>query len=280
MARPPRSPTVRARALGARLEELRNVQGMSPEDVAASVDGMSRWKVRRLETAKTVAQERDIQALLDLYGVDTATRAALLQLTRDAWRRGWWTDFGDVFRGAYVALEDEASAIRVWHPQLVPGLLQITDYAREVFRAGLPEADEETIERHVQARMARQALLSRRNAPGFHAVLDEAVLEHEIGGRVVMRRQLRALLEAVERSTVTVRVLTKTAGAHAGFEGPLVILSFSGDLPDTAYCEAFPGSVYLESAADIARSNLAMERIHKAALSGEESAALIARLCE
>ena len=43
---------------------------------------------------------------------------------------GWWTPYRDVFTGSYVALEDEASVMRLYYPELIPGLLQTEHYAR------------------------------------------------------------------------------------------------------------------------------------------------------
>jgi hypothetical protein len=96
-----------------------------------------------------------------------------------------------------------------------------------------------------------------------------------------MRAQLRHLLEMAERPNVTIQVMAKAAGAHAGLEGPLVILSFPGKIhPDIAYGDLYLGDVYLESADDVARSNLTMGRIQKAALSPQESIELIDRLAQ
>lgn len=274
-------PTVRARRLGAELEKLRERRHMSPDDVADAIGG-SRFKVRNVELAKVQAKAPYLKALLNLYGVlNTAQGAALLELARDAWRRGWWTDYADVFAGSFISLEDQAAKIRSWQPQLIPGLLQIEDYARAVIRAGLgDEATEAEIDRRWQARRNRQALLTREeHAPQFEVVLDEAVLERPIGGPDVLRAQLRHLTEMAEHPNISVQVLAKAAGEHAGLEGPLVILSFPGDIhPDVSYGDLFLGDIYLESADDVVRSNLTMGRIQKAALSPRESIELIGRL--
>jgi hypothetical protein len=275
-------PTVRARRLGVELEQLRLERHMSPEDVAAAIGG-SRFKVRNVEKAKVQVKAPYLRALLNLYGVlEAAQGTALLELARHAWRRGWWTDFADVFAGSFVALEDQAARIRSWQPQLFPGLLQVEGYARTVIRAGLGDVSTAEVDRRWQARWNRQALLTREDhAPQFDVVLDEAVLERPIGGADVMRAQLRHLLEMAEHPNITIQVLAKAAGAHAGLEGPLVILSFPGEIhPDIAYGDLYLGDVYLESRDDVIRSNVTMERIQKTALSPQESTELIDRLAQ
>lgn len=278
----PHSPTVRGRKLASELRRLRKAVDLDVEPAALRL-GWSRFKVSRIEQAKTKPTAVDLRAMLDLYGVDSATRAALIELAKNAWRRGWWTDYSDVFRGSYVALEDDAVTIDEWSPQLVPGLLQTDDYARAVIGASLTDDDPATVQRRVQARSARRTLLGRTAppAPRFTAVIDEAALRRPIGRPEVMRSQLRALGEAARRPNVTIRVLPYAAGAHPGLDGPFIILGFPEDLaPDVAYVETKAGDTYLESAADVRRFRLDFENLSAAALPPEGSTELIAAIAE
>lgn len=273
----PRSvPTVRQRRLGRELRQLREKRGLSSDRVAAQM-GWSGSKVTRLETAYTKVTQNDVSHLLDLYGVPSDQRAALIQLAHEAQQRGWWTEFGDVFTGSYVALEDEAKAIFDWEPQLIPGLLQTTDYAHVVIEAGRPD-DPAGVDRRVAARMARKALLTRDDPPELTAVIAEPALRAPVGGRDVMRAQLRALQDAAQHPHVTIRVLPASTGAHAGLDGACVILSFEADFPAVAYAVGMTGENYLESAEQVQRVTMNAERIADKALSEEESAALIVAL--
>ena len=138
-----------------------------------------------------------------MYGVPSPHREALIQLARDARMMGWWTPYRDVFTGSYVALEDEASAMRLYCPELIPGLLQTEHYARAVIRAVRPGYDEESVERRVAARLARQkALLDRVAPPELLCVLNEAVLRRQVGDRHVMAAQLRGLADAAGQLTL------------------------------------------------------------------------------
>ncbi|GAA4625495.1 helix-turn-helix transcriptional regulator [Actinoallomurus vinaceus] len=273
----PHSPTVRGRKLASELCRLRKDVGLAVEEAAAQL-GWSRFKVSRIEKAQTKPTVADLRTMLDLYGVDNANRAALTELHKNAWRRGWWTDYSDVFRGSYVALEDDAATIEEWSPQLIPGLLQTDDYARAVIRASLP-GDETVVQRRVQARSARRILLGRtdRPAPTFTAIIDEAALRRPIGGPEVMRSQLRVLLDAARRPNVSLRVLPYTAGAHPGLDGPFIILSFPEQLaPEVAYVETKGGDIYAESAADVRRFRVDFGNISAVALDPEESTEFIA----
>lgn len=213
-------------------------------------------------------------AALDLYGVNSPARDALVQLARDVQKRGWWTNYADLWDGSYVGLEDEASLIRSYQVQFVPGLLQTPDYARAVISAGRPDSPE-AVDRRVQARMARKSLLARSDAPALVVVLDEGLLRRPLGGTKVMREQLYALIGASQGGNVTIRVLSTESESLAGAEGPFVLLSFETSDPDVAYSEGMTGCIYVESQEQVTRCKVTFERLLETALSPEESVALI-----
>ncbi len=112
------SPTVRGRRLMRELTRLRHAQGLSLEVAAQRLD-FSKSKLYRLENGRGRITLDDLEDMLDLYAARSPQREALVQLGRDARKRGWWTAYSDVFTGSYVGLESEASAIKV-NAHLVP----------------------------------------------------------------------------------------------------------------------------------------------------------------
>ena len=83
------SPTVRRRRLAAELRQLREAKGRSGESVAHAL----RWspsKISRYERAKTGLRPKEVERLLDYYGVGGAHREMLLALAQDASQKGWW----------------------------------------------------------------------------------------------------------------------------------------------------------------------------------------------
>ncbi|GGV30640.1 helix-turn-helix domain-containing protein [Actinomadura sp. LOL_016] len=269
-------PTVRGRRLAREIRRLREEQKLTLQEVADRLD-WSRATISRLETGQTRPKPGDIADILDLYGVPSPERDSLITLARQAGQRGWWTAYQDVFAGSYVALEDEASHIRTWDPQLIHGLLQTEQYARAVITAGRLLPNQEDIERRISARKHRQGLLGRETAPQLHVIFDEGVLRRQIGEPGVMRAQLESLVAAADRPTITIQVLPYSAREHAGLDGRFTILSYPDPAdPDIAYVEGTMGDVYLESAEAIAKHRDRFDRIKAAALSTEESAHLIA----
>ena len=257
-------PTVRRMLVGSQLRRLRTQKGLTREEAGEAIRA-SEWKIHRLENGQVGFKERDIVDLLELYGVtDPGEVAAVVGLAREANEQGWWHHYSDVlphwFR-AYVDLEQAATLIRAFEAQFIPGLLQTEEYARALMGGALEEAPED-IQRRVQLRVARQALLSSDDAPRLWAVIDEAALRRPVGGPEVMRAQFEHLIECSRLSNVTLQVLPYGAGAHPAMVGAFSILRFAdSDLPDVVYLEHLTGAMYLDKREDVQQYLHVMESI-------------------
>ena len=274
-----RTPTNRRRRLGAELRRLREASGLTIDRVAEALE-CSQSKVSRIETGQVSATPRDVRDMLELYQVDPARREAMVQIAREARQRGWWHTFVDVPDGvpAYVGLETAATSIDIYMSLIVPALLQTADYARAIIGAVRPDLPRAEIDRRVELRMSRQALLDRDDPPELRVLLDEAVLQRPVGGPAVMAAQLRRLLEDAQRPAVTLRVLPIVTGAHAGMDGPFTIFGFPAPAePDVVALDSAADALYLEGAEDLRRYRRVFERLLPAALPPEESTAFIAR---
>jgi transcriptional regulator with XRE-family HTH domain len=272
------SPTVRGRRLMRELTRFRQAQGLSLESAAQRLD-FSKSKLYRVENGRSRISLDDLEDMLDLYAVRSPQREALVQLGRDARKRGWWTAYSDVFTGSYVGLESEAARIQV-NANIVPGFLQTESYARAVIGATRPTMNQDEVDRRVTARAARQKALSdRERAPEIHVVLDEVALRRQVGGTEALSGQLAALTDG--RAGLTLQVLPFASGAHAGMEGEFVILSFPDPQdPPVAYAEGLMGDVYLESAEELDVYNLAWGHLVDTALSPSESVSMIRKIAK
>ena len=178
------------------------------------------------------------------------------------------------FRG-YVDLEATATRILSFDVQLVPGLLQTEHYARAVLLAGRhPNIDE-----LVAARLDRQHILSQQHPPLYWVVLDEGVLRRRIGGPDVMREQLKRLVEVASSPRIVVQVLPYNAGAHAGVDGPLTILSFD-EGTDAVYIEGIGSGQLMTRPEEVERCHLIYDLVRAVALSPEASVDMIAATME
>lgn len=267
-------PTVRQRRLGAELKNARRAAGLTLEQAAATL-GIAHTTMGRWESAENRPPLARVTEMLGLYGGDEAMQLAIMELARKVRERGWWAPYGGVLDPSFAEAEADASRIRTWNVQVVHGLLQTPDYARAVLWADATDEDE--VNRRIQAREHRKAVLARDDAPTLEVLLDEAVLRRSIGDCGVMRGQLRALLEAGARATVSVRVVPTSLGAYPYIgNGSVTIFGFRRPIdPDVAYIESFAGGIFVEDVGEVRRCNLVVDRISEMALSEEESAALI-----
>ncbi|GAA2912869.1 transcriptional regulator [Actinoplanes cyaneus] len=258
-------PTVLRILLGSQLRKLRESKGITREAAGYEIRA-SGSKISRMELGRVSFKERDVADLLTLYGVaDSEEREQLLSLARQANNPGWWQQLNDVLPSwfqAYLGLEAAATLIRTYEIQFVPGLLQTPDYARAVIMLGHAGASADEINRRVEVRRQRQAILTRPGGPQLWAVIDEAVLRRPIGGVDVMRAQIEALIEASKLPSVRLQIIPFTAGGHAAAGGPFAILRFpEPELPDVVYVEQLTSAIYLDKREDVDQYAMAMERV-------------------
>src|ERR1700753_2056469 len=95
------SPTVRRRRLSAELRRLREQAHLTIEDVAEKLE-CSSSKISRIETGHVGVTPKDARELLKLYGVPSDELEALVQLSKEARKKGWWHAYNEVFTGSFV----------------------------------------------------------------------------------------------------------------------------------------------------------------------------------
>jgi Domain of unknown function (DUF5753) len=159
---------------------------MSHEQAAEAIYS-SPWTIRRMDPAGGGLKPLTVESLLTAYGItDPAEIDAFLALARGASTPGWWHSYDDVlppwFRTA-VGLEESATLIRSYQPQVIPGLLQTEGHIQAITAASFPAAPHDFTERSVALRLARQHLLTRPDPPRYWAVLDETVLRRPSAAR-------------------------------------------------------------------------------------------------
>jgi transcriptional regulator with XRE-family HTH domain len=278
----PGSPTVRRLRLAAELREIRESRGMSGDAVAAALK-WSPSKISRYERAKTGLQPREVERLLDFYEVTGSRRALLLSLAEDAAQKGWWEQFADGLSADYqqfIGLEHEASAIAVWHVDVVTGLLQTEAYARHIISSysQVEPVAPGMVERLVRVRMRRQQVLDREPALKLSVVLDESVLTRRVGSELVMYEQLQRLAREADRPNLTLQVLPLDA-QHTVFGESFVIFSFGPDddaaLRDVVSAEHLRNDFSLEGERETYLHKIAFRMLANTSLDAASSKALI-----
>jgi transcriptional regulator with XRE-family HTH domain len=269
------SPTVRRRRIARELRQLRERSSMTLDQAARQLD-MSKSNLSRIENAQIGIKPRDVRAALALYEVTGADAEAIIEIARGAQQRGWWQNYGDVLPQwfeFYVGLEAEASVIRTYEAESVPGLLQTEDYARAIYVLTAGEAE---VDRKVSARIQRQAVLHRDPPAELSVVLNEAVLVRPVGGAKVMSQQLDQVADLAQLPNVTVQVLPFEAGGHPAMTTPYVIVSFA-DAPDESivYLENLTNGQALEEPEHVRGYTMVHETLRDRALDPGDSIAML-----
>jgi transcriptional regulator with XRE-family HTH domain len=257
---PSEGPTVLRILLGTQLRRLRESRGITAQAAARAIRG-SESKISRIELGRNAIREIDVLDLLTFYGVSAVEREQLLSLAEQANRPGWWHRYNDILPDwfqSYVGMEEAATSIRVYEPQLVPGLLQTQQYTAAVL--GFCDIPIGEADRHIILRKERQ----RRFTEGrlkLWVIIEETALRRPVGSREILRDQLRYLLSLSSRQNLTLQIIPVGVGGHAVPSGFTILRFNEADLPDVAYLEHLTSALYFDKKSDVDRYLLAMERL-------------------
>ena len=288
-AQPQHSPILRRRRLGTELRRLREAANLTGDQVIERVGWASASKLSRLENGRSRPDLNDVLTLLDLYGASDAARDELVGITREAGDMREWLRSYPVMtkrQRSYAELEAGCAEIREYSPVIVPGLLQTSGYARvrivssqplTIDRPGADRTETDDPETEVQARLARQSLLTREiEPPRYAAVLEEAALGRRSGPADVIRKQLVHLCELSKLPNVTIQVLPRDVRIadwylpHTAFS--LYRFPDPQD-PETLAVEGISTNMVLDDRDELNRYSVVFEWLQVAALTPEETLA-------
>jgi transcriptional regulator with XRE-family HTH domain len=274
-------PSVRMRRIARTLLNWRVSRELLGADVASQA-GWSASKQSRLENATQPIQPHEVMSLALIYGIPEDERHAVFNATMTAQKQGWWEAVGkdalvDDMLG-YVELESEATTVRTFKIDLVPGLLQSTEYSAAIGQAYLPRASADAVRQRVEARARRQERLTDENPIKVEAVVSEAAFRTLVGGPEVMSHQLGRLLELTKLPNIDLRVIPMAAGAYPAMGTPFSLLSFAGDYPDVGYIDLISKGVYMEEPDDVEPYKINFAGLQEVALTPRRTRALITEL--
>ncbi|WP_405727971.1 helix-turn-helix domain-containing protein [Streptomyces sp. NBC_01537] len=255
------------RVFGTVLRAMRELAGVSTEQLAAHVE-YSRSLVIKIERGERMPPPGFVEkAELLLRSGDVLARAA------KHLERG---DFPSWFE-EYAELEAEAVSLYTYSTLVLHGLLQTEDYARVMFSSYCPVLDPDEIERRIQARVARQSVLTKSLATQAAFVIEEWVPRRPVGGYEAHKLQLNHLLEIGDQRNVTIQVMPMSYDAHAGIDGPMTLL----ETPERrllAYLEVQGRSMLIDDRDEVSELHIRYSMIRSQALAPRDSAKLIEQI--
>ncbi|MFG2683001.1 helix-turn-helix domain-containing protein [Streptomyces sp. NPDC048392] len=267
------SATARQKRLGIEVRRMRTSAGMSAE-FAAGLLGVDRGTISHIESGvRAVSPERIRTLACNCDCPDPAYVEALAGMAATG-RRGWWERYrGSLPQGMLDIAELEAHTVRMRaaYSMHIPGLLQTSDHAMAVFRVVIPQLPEHEVALRLAHRVERQNVLDGAEATPLIAIVHEAALRMQFGGREVAKAQLRHVLEKSEQDNVTVLVIPFAAGAFPGAgqtvlyaEGPVAQL-------DTVQVDSSHGPDFLHAEAQLAKYRAHLDWMERIALSSAKS---------
>lgn len=264
------------------LRRAREARGLTQQQVAETLE-WSLSKVNRIESGDVNISSTDLQAMLRLFDVTDLDRVQqLLAEARQARSRGWWWEephYRENLTPGILSLmqyEMGASEIRVFHPTLVPGLLQTHDYAEYVLNFWASELSAAERDTRLEIRMwRREQALMRPDPPNYLVILDESVMSRHVGGTRIMSEQLNELAALAGKPHITVRIVPFADAAVLTILGPFIIFDLGTSDGEVLYRETQLLDELNEEASVIVRYRKYFDQMWNRCMTREESLRLI-----
>ncbi|SFQ10365.1 Helix-turn-helix domain-containing protein [Amycolatopsis arida] len=244
--------------------------------------GWSPSKICRMESGKRGTTEIDVAMYAARCKAPRKVIDRLRRLARQSEAEYRLQDHGELLPDeliSLVTLETTATSMVSYECLWVPGLMQTEGYIRELFKLGRRDPGKRTFEDRVHARLTRQQLLTRRNAPRTTFFVHEHALRAEVGNPKVMSEQLTHLAVVAGLPKREIRVVP-AANAPFGMFGGGFHLKQAAKTPPVAYVELDVASLFLDDARYIQRYQQLQGDLDAHALDRHESQEWLAGLAD
>ncbi|MEW2116927.1 helix-turn-helix transcriptional regulator [Streptomyces sp. NPDC005474] len=277
-----REPTARQMRLAVELRRLREAAGLSARESAALL-GVNSVQISQIESGVSGVSEQRLRRLAAHYAcTDESLINALASMAADR-TRGWWEEYRGLLPTSFLDLSElEHHATHRWDVDFlhIPGLLQIEDYSRALFSRRVPELPESELELRVLHRMQRRLVIEEPQPIPYEALVHEAALRINVGGRATSRAQLARILELSEADHVTVRVIPFALDDFADITADMVYARGVVPRLDTVVRDGPHGALFIDSEAQLAVFRTLFRRVEAVSLEPERSRDFIHRLAK
>lgn len=277
----PASQTALKHLVAAGMRGLREQRGVT-RDEAASVIHSSVQNVGHIETGRSLPNGLQLEKLLAHYGAPDLIPKYLDLRDRAKRSADWWTRLpGPVpeYQTLFLGCESMADRIETWDPLQIPDLAQTPDYAHTLLTATTPNHEETKVEARIALLAARQRAVLDDAPPSLSLLLTQAALRWPSAPAAVAKTQARHLLNLSARPEVEVRVVPPDAPRRPPAGGAFTVLSFPGVAEDlgAAYTETLVSGYYYETPTEVSHYRTTLTSLRDAALSPEDTQALLRR---
>ncbi|WP_405593154.1 helix-turn-helix domain-containing protein [Streptomyces sp. NBC_01092] len=205
-------------ALGARLRGFRKDAGFASGRAFALATRWAESKVSRIENGKQNASEEDIRT----WCIATNKQDQIDDLIATVRHIDeLWLEWRRQFQGGAEKRQSKAIPVyaktkvfRIWHPTLVWGTVQTSEYAAATFRQVVDFFDiPDDTEAATAKRLERQQYLYQGDRI-FNVLLAEQALYTNFGGPEVMKGQLDRLLAVMRLARLSLGIIPRSAPVH------------------------------------------------------------------
>ncbi len=278
-------PQVARRVLRYELDRLCQQAGKNHTQAGERL-GMSRVGFTQLVSGKNLPSRPALEVLMDFFGRPDRIPLLLELLAvaklkpnqqstvhQDIEASSSMNDFE-----LAIGLEGVATAIEVFDPMIVNGLLQTEAYARELIAYHASITLGVDVEASVALRMRRQSAVTREATPAeLWWVVEEEALRRPVGDTAVMAAQLDHLLDMIKRPNINIQVIPHDVGVHPALQGAFFLLRFEDDWR-VAYEETRRSAYYYDRPDAVEDYGKVMNHLRHLALNPKRSRALIAKV--
>jgi transcriptional regulator with XRE-family HTH domain len=267
---------MRRRQLGLALREVREQANLTMEALGQRLD-LSRSAIGAFESGRNLPSQPVLETILRECGA-LEKFDVLNERRKDARKPGWWSTYRlPQWLKGYVGLENDALSAKVFSLELVPGLFQTKDYARQLHAMSPLPQDE--IERRVTARLHRQQRLTDPHPLTLAAVISEGALHRLTAHPDMATAQLHHLASRAELPNVSLRILPFSAGLHRSMSGSFTLLEFApGVSSPIAYQEYAVGGHLVDDHNEVRELSGAYDQLQAQALDESNSLHMILEL--
>ncbi|MGH3909004.1 MAG: helix-turn-helix domain-containing protein [Pseudonocardiaceae bacterium] len=271
------------RRLGEALRALRAEVGFTGEQLAERL-GVSQSRISRVELGQQAASADLVRRWAEVTGAPEAHGAELVEWADAASTEAvaWRTAMGrGLARLQQDARETElgAETILSFQPVMMPGLVQVPEYARRIFAAGNPAYSPAEIAAAVAARMDRQLVLYE-GTTRVEFVIAEAALRWRVGAPNIMIAQLDRIIALTGLETVTVGLIPLDAQVDTWHEHGFNLVDGRAEDDPAVHIETQTSQVTTTDPSEVAFYREAFARLQDAALHGPEADELLRRIRE
>lgn len=288
------SPDLLRLHLGELLARHRQLAGLSGAETARRVAqlggtdpagraGLSQTTLSRVEAGERVPDSKTVCLLAQVYGLDPATTAELInigdQIRAD---RGWWRAMPAISAvdAWWIGLEAGAVFERSSHRSMIPGLLQTPAVIRMMFEQIVPAKPKKVIDTFVAIDLRRQKALTEQEPLRLQALIDESAIRRLDSQPEVRDDQIRHLLTMSELPNVSIHLLPSTC-YYPGLDSTYILLQFAPTHGGGAIVSVPAGTaqpIFFQDDDEVARFSILCDAQVAAAATPEESREQLKRM--